>query len=62
MSSHGSVYSWCGRRDQATRRRLASRCQRRGRPSHGSWCLSLDMPAGRHRRIRRGGFPTRDAA
>ena len=38
---------------------------KRGRPGHGSWYLSLELPAGldRHRRrIRRGGFRTRKAA
>ena len=46
-------------------RRLGSRCPRRGQRGHGSWYLSLELPAGldgRRRRIRRGGFPTRKAA
>jgi integrase len=45
--------------------RLGSGCPRRGRRGHGSWYLSLELPAGldgRRRRIRRGGFPTRKAA
>jgi integrase len=36
-----------------------------GKPGHGSWYLSLELPAGldgHRRRIRRGGFPTRKAA
>jgi Phage integrase, N-terminal SAM-like domain len=65
MSARGSVYSWCGCRDPATGGRLGSRCPRRGKPGHGSWYLSLELPAGldgRRRRIRRGGFPARKAA
>ena len=65
MSAVGSVYSWCGCRDPATGNRLGSRCPWRGQRGHGSWYLSLELPAGpdgRHRRIRRGGFPTRKAA
>jgi len=37
----------------------------RGRAGHGSWYLSLELPAGlegQRRRIRRGGFPSRRAA
>jgi hypothetical protein len=65
MSVRGSVYSWCGCRDPVTGGRLGRRCPYRGRPGHGSWYLSLELPAGldgRRRRIRRGGFPTRKAA
>lgn len=42
--------------------RLGSRCPQRGQRGHGSWYLSLELPAGHRRRIRRGGFPTREAA
>jgi integrase len=65
MNAQGSVYSWCGCRDPATGGRLGSSCPRRGHRGHGSWYLSLELPAGldgRRRRIRRGGFPTRNAA
>jgi integrase len=65
MNARGSVYSWCGCRDLATGGRLGSRCPQRGKPGHGSWYLSLELPAGLdgpRRRIRRGGFPTRKAA
>ncbi len=65
MSLRGRVYAWCGCRDQGTGRRLGSRCPRRGQRGHGSWYLSLDLPAGTdggRRRVRRGGYPTRDAA
>ena len=65
MKSQGSVYSWCGCRDRRTGRRLGSRCPRRGRPGHGSWYVSVELPAGPggdRRRIRRGGFPDHAAA
>jgi len=65
MSSWGSVYAWCGCREPGSGRRLGARCPRRGRAGHGSWYLSLQLPAepgGRRRRIRRGGFPARAAA
>ena len=65
MSARGSVYSWCGCRDPETGRRLGSRCPQRGKLGHGSWYLSLELPAGldgHRRRIRRDGFPTRKAA
>jgi integrase len=65
MSVQGSVYAWCICRDQVTGRRLGSRCPRRGRQGHGSWYLSLEMPAGAdgaRRRVRRGGYLTRNAA
>ena len=65
MSARGSVYSWCGCRDPVSGGRLGSRCPQRGRPGHGSWYLSLELPAGldgHRRRIRRGGFLTRKAA
>lgn len=65
MSAQGSVYSWCGCRDPVAGGRLGSRCPQRGQRGHGSWYLSLELPAGadghRHR-IRCGGFPTRKAA
>jgi integrase len=65
MTAQGSVYSWCECRDQRTGRRLGSKCQRRGQPGHGSWYVSVELPAGpggNRRRIRRGGFPDRTAA
>jgi integrase len=57
--SEGSVYSWCGCRDERTGRRLGARCPHRGEPGHGSWYLSVELPpgpGGDRRRIRRGGF------
>ena len=65
MGAQGSVYSWCGCRDPATGGRLGSRCPQRGKSGHGSWYVSLELPAGldgHRRRIRRGGFPARKAA
>jgi hypothetical protein len=62
MSSSGSVYAWCGCRERVAGRRLGARCPQRGSEGHGSWYLSLELPAGpdaRRRRIRRGGFPAR---
>ena len=62
MRSSGSVYSWCGCREPSSGRRLGARCPQRGHEGHGSWYLSLELPAGRdgrRRRIRRGGFPAR---
>jgi hypothetical protein len=65
MSSRGSVYAWCGCREPGSGRRLGARCPQRGQAGHGSWYLSLELPAetgGRRRRIRRGGFPARATA
>lgn len=65
MTSGGRVYAWCGCRDPRTGRRLGAACPRRGEPGHGSWYVSLELPAlpgsGR-RRIRRGGFGSEQAA
>ncbi len=65
MGSRGSVYSWCGCRDQRTGRRMGARCPRRGQPGHGSWYVSVELPPGPgpdRRRIRRGGFGDQAAA
>jgi hypothetical protein len=43
-----------GCRDQVTERRLGSRCPRRGRRGHGSWYLSVEIPAGLDGRRHRG--------
>jgi integrase len=64
MRSAGSVYCWCGCRGEGGRR-LGARCPLRGQVGHGSWHLSLELPAGadgRRRRIRRGGFPSKASA
>jgi integrase len=65
MNSQGCVYSWCGCREPDGGRRMGARCLLRGEEGHGSWYLSLELPAapdGRRRRIRRGGFPSRQSA
>jgi integrase len=65
MISQGSAYSWCGCRDPYSGRRLGARCPQRGEDGHGSWYLSLELPPGpdgHRRRIRRGGFPSRETA
>lgn len=65
MNSNECVYSWCGCREPGSDRRIGARCPLRGEEGHGSWYLSLELPAaldGRRRRIRRGGFPSRDSA
>jgi hypothetical protein len=65
MSSQGCVYSWCGCREPGSGWRMGARCPLRGDEGHGSWYLSLELPAaldGRRRRIRRGGFSNRDSA
>lgn len=64
MNSQGCVYSWCGCREPGSDRRMGARCPLRGEEGHGSWYLSLELPAGLdgRRRIRRGGFPSRDSA
>jgi len=65
MTTQGSVYSWCGCRDKRSGRRMGARCPLRGQEDHGSWYLSLELPPtpdGRRRRIRRGGFPSRQSA
>jgi hypothetical protein len=56
----GNVYALCGCRDQATGRRLGTRCPRRGDTGHGSWYVTVPLPpgpAGQRHRLRRGGFP-----
>jgi integrase len=65
MSSQGCVYNWCNCREPGSGRRMGARCPLRGGEGQGSWYLSLELPAGldgRRRRIRRGGFPSRDSA
>ena len=65
MTSQGSGYSWCGCRDKDDGRRKGARCPLCGQERHGSWYLSLELPTapdGSRRRIRRGGFPSRQGA
>jgi integrase len=62
MAASGSVYRRCGCVDRSTRRPLGYRCPLLGRRGHGSWYLTIDLPAagevGRER-VRRGGYLTR---
>lgn len=46
MSSQGCVYSWCGCREPGSGQRMGARCPLRGEEGHGSWYLSLELPAG----------------
>ncbi|MFI6847817.1 site-specific integrase [Kitasatospora sp. NBC_00085] len=61
---HGRVYRRCGCRDQQ-HHQLGAHCPALvSDPDHGSWTFAADLPAptpGRHT-VRRGGFPTEDAA
>jgi len=61
----GRIYRRCGCADPATGRPLGIRCPRLALRGHGSWYVTLELPPdpdGRRRRIRRGGYPTRQAA
>ena len=61
----GSVYKRCGCRDAATGRRKGPGCDLLRRPGHGSWYLSLEIPAGaagERRRLRLGGHRSRRQA
>lgn len=61
---HGSVFRRCGCRDQATGRLLGARCPELRSRRHGTWYFSVELPspAGDRRRVRRGGFASRQAA
>lgn len=61
----GNVYKRCGCRDAATGKRKGPGCDLLRRPLHGSWYLSLEVPAGaagERRRIRLGGHRSRRQA
>ncbi len=63
--AQGSVYKRCGCRDAATGRRKGPGCDLLRRPGHGSWYLSLEIPAGaagERRRLRLGGHRSRRQA
>ncbi|WP_432045470.1 tyrosine-type recombinase/integrase [Streptomyces asiaticus] len=63
-ADRGRVYRRCGCRD-AHRHQLGTHCLRLTTDSdHGSWTFAVDLPSPDHHRatIRRGGFPTQDAA
>jgi integrase len=66
MSSRGSIYRRCGCREVASGRQFGPRCPKLDDPDHGTWYLAVDVPGfadscARHR-VRRGGYPTREAA
>ncbi|MET9249898.1 Arm DNA-binding domain-containing protein, partial [Nonomuraea sp. NPDC003709] len=54
----------CGCADAVTGKRLGSRCARLVDPVHGSWYFAVQVTdvSGRRQRLRRGGFPTAEAA
>jgi hypothetical protein len=61
----GSVYKRCGCREDTAGLRLGASCQRLGEEGHGSWFFSMDLPrhvGGVRRRLRRGGYATREDA
>jgi hypothetical protein len=65
MAGQGSVYRRCGCIDATTGGQLGGRCLRLADDRHGSWYVGLELPAaldGRRRRIRRGGYPSGEAA
>jgi integrase len=61
---HGSVFRRCGCRDPATGRLLGARCPELRSRRHGTWYFSVELPspARDRRRVRRGGFASRQAA
>ncbi|TYB40816.1 tyrosine-type recombinase/integrase [Actinomadura chibensis] len=71
MAAQGSTYKTCGCRDQEGKK-LGKRCPKlrrangRWNSAHGNWNYQLELPptaAGTRRSpLRRGGFPTQDAA
>ncbi|WP_252100355.1 tyrosine-type recombinase/integrase [Streptomyces malaysiensis] len=64
VTNRGRVYRRCGCRD-AHRHQLGTHCPRLTTDSdHGSWTFAVDLPSPDHHRttIRRGGFPTQNAA
>ena len=61
----GRVFRRCGCRSPETGTMLGAGCPRlASSPRHGSWYLSVELPAvvGQRRRVRRGGYRTRAAA
>jgi hypothetical protein len=61
----GTVYKRCGCRDSLTGKRKGPACDQLLRPGHGSWYVSLEMPAGvvgERRRLRLGGHRSRQQA
>ncbi|MEO3794366.1 hypothetical protein ABGB14_29485 [Nonomuraea sp. B10E15] len=65
MPVAGHVHKRCGCRNPQTGRQLGAHCPKLTTRGHGSWYLTLDIPAsldGARRRLRKGGFTSRRAA
>ena len=63
-TEHGRIYRRCGCRDR-DHRQLGARCPLLNQNSeHGSWTFAVDLPSPTHGRhtVRRGGYPTEEAA
>jgi hypothetical protein len=61
----GSVFKRCGCRRGRAGLRLGASCPRLAEDDHGSWFFSLELPrhvGGTRRRIRRGGYTSREEA
>jgi Arm DNA-binding domain len=61
----GSVFKRCGCRRGRAGPRLGASCPRLAEEEHGSWFFSLELPrhvGGTRRRIRRGGYASREEA
>ena len=62
----GSVRQRCGCRDPDTGRQLGVFCPQLANPAHGSWSIDVTVPGafgvGPPVRVRRGGYPNRQAA
>ena len=62
----GTVRQRCGCRDPDTGRQFGVFCPRLADPAHGSWSIDVTVPGafgvGPPVRVRRGGYPTRQAA
>lgn len=63
MPKRGVVFKRCGCRDRQSGRRLEAACSRLRERAHGSWYFHCSVPTmvGTER-VRRGGFPSRQAA
>jgi Phage integrase, N-terminal SAM-like domain len=61
----GSVFKRCGCRRGRAGLRLGASCPRLAEEEHGSWFFSLELPrhvGGTRRRVRRGGYASREEA
>src|ERR1700726_1788064 len=61
----GSVFKRCGCRRGRAGLRLGASCPHLAEDDHGSWFFSLELPrhvGGLRRRIRRGGYASREEA